>query len=74
NEITSEKYREMGEKTIAGLSLFKLTDSAGYSHTIGGRENALATSQAAIALGDVKNNMSVWEKLYLDIRERLYFE
>jgi hypothetical protein len=52
------------ERAAEGLALFKLKDGR-YSFLEGGSANALATAQAAIALYDLKNNMSVWEKLYL---------
>jgi hypothetical protein len=59
---------EIMQKAINGLELFKAKEKKdiGYSFLIGGRIDTLATAQAAIALGDLKNKTSVWEKLYLD--------
>jgi len=55
-------------KGSEGLDIFIVQDKkdVGYSFLIGGKIDTLATAQAAIALGDLKNKMSVWEKLYLD--------
>ena len=50
-------------KASNGLSLF-LAKGGGYSFLKDGEANQLATAQAAIALGDLKNNMSAWERLY----------
>ena len=54
------------KKIRSGLDIFKVKDDAGYSYLKGGSNNMLATAQAAVALGDVKNKTSVWEKLYND--------
>jgi len=64
-------YGHLGEtieKATAGLALFRLGDGR-YSFLEGGEANALATAQAAIALGDLENNMSVWERLYLAMQD-----
>jgi len=57
---------EIIQKATDGLELFKVNDKkeVGYCYLIDGRVDTLATAQAAIALGDLKNKMSVWEKLY----------
>jgi len=57
---------EHRQRAFDALALFKVKGEAGYSFLQGGRSDAKATAQVAIALGDFKNNMSVWEKLYLD--------
>ena len=57
---------EMIKKASDGLANFRLRGKAAYSCVINGRSDLLATAQAAIALGDLKNKTSVWEKLYLD--------
>ncbi|MCL2772136.1 MAG: hypothetical protein FWD71_02195, partial [Oscillospiraceae bacterium] len=55
------------KKVIGGLDIFKLTTVAGYSYLKDGLSaNVLSTSQAAIALGDLKDKTSVWQKLYSD--------
>jgi len=58
------------QKAADGLALFKVKNKkeTGYSFLNDGENkiNALATAQCAIALGDLKNKTSVWEKLYLD--------
>jgi len=57
---------EIVTKASNGLAIFKIKNEAGYSFLKGEKSNALSTAQAAIALGDLKNIMPVWEKLYLD--------
>ena len=64
--------KELIEKSFDGLMTFKVKGEAGYAFTKGGKSNALATTQAAIALGDYKNKISVWEKLYLDSINLIY--
>ena len=68
--INVEIPNEIMQKAADGLALFKVYDKdkkqTGYSFLIDGRINTLATAQAAIALGDLKNKTSVWDKLYLD--------
>jgi hypothetical protein len=63
---------EIIEQASGGLALFRVKNrnrnETGYSYLRGGRRpDALSTAQAAIALGDFINNISVWEKLYLDM-------
>ena len=57
---------EIIKKAYDGLANFRLKGKPDYSCVINGRSDLLATAQAAIALGDLKNKTSVWEKLYLD--------
>jgi len=58
---------EIIKKASDGLSLFRVNKKAEYAYLKNGKADILATAQAAIALGDLKNKMSVWEKLYLEI-------
>jgi hypothetical protein len=51
---------------LDSLAIFKLPDAPGYSFLEGGRPDALATAQAAIALADLINGQSFWYKLYQD--------
>ena len=55
---------ETVKKAADGLKLFTAKKGVGYSYLMDGDVNALATAQAAIALGDLENKTSVWEKLY----------
>ena len=52
------------KKASDGLALFRVKNEAGYMYLKGGKTDALATAQAAISLGDLKNKKSVWESLY----------
>ena len=63
---------EIIQKAADGLALFKVKDKKepGYSYLKDGRADSLATAQAAIALGDLKNKTSVWDKLYLESVEK----
>ena len=54
---------EIKDRATEGLELFRVEDG-GYAFLVGGSAAALATAQAAIALGDLKNGSSVWERLY----------
>ena|GEM_PF-3254674 len=64
---------EIIQKISDGLALFKVKDKkqTGYSYLENGRVDTLATAQAAIALGDLRNKTSVWEKLYLEYTEMI---
>ncbi|MCL2159707.1 MAG: terpene cyclase/mutase family protein [Oscillospiraceae bacterium] len=55
---------EIKDRATEGLELFRGEEGTGYAFLVGGRADALATAQAAIALGDLKNTSSVWERLY----------
>lgn len=67
----SGQYEKSGllQKISDRLMLFKVSGEAGYSFLEGEKSNAPATAQAAIALSDYKNNIPVWEKLYLESLE-----
>ena len=71
---SSEDSNEIIKKTAEGLALFRVKRKPAYAYLINGKTDILATAQAAIALGDLKNKMSVWEKLYLDSVESFQSE
>ena len=62
---------EIIKQAQEGLSLFE--KSGGYAFTQGTERDNLSTAQGAIALGDLKNGMNVWIKLYLEMREAIDF-
>jgi len=61
-----DTQNEIIQKIADGLELFKVKDKkeVGYSYLIDGKIDTLATAQALIALCDLQNKTSVWEKLY----------
>ena len=58
-------------KTAKGLDYFKVKEKkeVGYSYLKNGKSDILATAQSAVALSDLENKTSVWEKLYLESLE-----
>lgn len=57
---------ETVQKARDGLSLFET--GGGYSWELGGERNDFATSQGAVALGDLQNGTNAWLKLYHEWR------
>ena len=63
---SSENSPEIIKKAYDGLANFRVKRKAAYAYLINEKADIISTAQVAIALGDLKNKTSVWEKLYTD--------